>query len=70
MIGSMDSPPDAPGAARRIAHYLLERRLGAGGMGEVFLARDLALGRPTALKLLPEGFDPELRHRLLREART
>ena len=53
---------------RRLSHYRIERRLGAGGMGEVWLAEDLALGRPAALKLLPQGFDPDLRHRLLREA--
>ncbi len=41
---------------RRVSHYLVERLLGAGGMGEVFLARDLALGRPAALKLLSAGF--------------
>ena len=55
---------------RTVSHYRLERRVGAGGMGEVYLARDLALGRPTALKLLPEGFAPELRLRLLEEAET
>ena len=51
-----------------ISHYRVERRLGAGGMGEVYLARDLALGRPAALKLLPEDLAPSLRPRLLREA--
>ena len=54
---------------RRVSHYLLERLLGAGGMGEVHLARDLALGRPAALKLLPPGFDAAQRARLLEEAR-
>ncbi|HEX5042784.1 MAG TPA: protein kinase [Candidatus Polarisedimenticolaceae bacterium] len=54
--------------SRRLSHYRIERRLGAGGMGEVWLAEDLALGRPAALKLLPQGFQPELRRRLLREA--
>lgn len=52
----------------RISHYLLEERIGQGGMGEVFLARDLALDRAAAIKLLPESFSPELRRRLLREA--
>ena len=51
-----------------ISHYRLSTRLGAGGMGEVYLADDLALGRRAALKILPEGFDPHLRARLFREA--
>jgi serine/threonine-protein kinase len=65
-------PGSAPSRAgwigRTIAHYQVEERLGAGGMGEVYRARDLALGRPAALKLLPEDFSPALRARLLREA--
>ena len=52
--------------------YSLERRIGRGGMGEVFLARDLALDRPIALKLLPLAYssDQRARQRFLREART
>jgi len=52
----------------RLSHYLVEERLGEGAMGEVFRARDLALGRPAAIKVLPRSFSPEQRHRLLREA--
>jgi eukaryotic-like serine/threonine-protein kinase len=52
----------------KVSHYRIESRLGRGGMGEVYLARDLALGRLAALKLLPESFDAGLRRRLLREA--
>src|SRR5205085_3641289 len=51
-----------------LSHYLLEKRLGAGGMGEVFLARDLALGRPAAVKVLAQPRDDDLRSRLKREA--
>ena len=51
-----------------LSHYRLEERLGAGGMGEVFRARDIALGRDAALKLLPRDFEPSLRARLIREA--
>ncbi|MEP6767196.1 MAG: protein kinase [Acidobacteriota bacterium] len=53
---------------RTISHYRLTTRLGAGGMGEVYLADDLALGRRAAMKILPEGFSPQLRARLFREA--
>jgi serine/threonine-protein kinase len=52
--------------------YLLERELGRGGMGVVFLARDVALERPVAIKLLPPALAslPGLRQRFLHEART
>jgi TolB-like protein/Tfp pilus assembly protein PilF len=55
---------------RTLSHYRIEDRLGAGGMGVVYLARDLALGRMVALKVLPEGFSADLRERLMREARA
>ena len=52
--------------------YSLERELGRGGMGVVFLARDVALDRPVAIKLLPpaQAAVPDLRTRFLHEART
>ncbi len=52
--------------------YSLERELGRGGMGIVFLARDVALDRPVAIKLLPPvmAAQPALRQRFLLEART
>ena len=53
---------------KKLSHYLIERRLGAGGMGEVYLAQDLALGRPVALKILRPDLADRLRARLAREA--
>jgi serine/threonine-protein kinase len=55
---------------RTLGHYRIEERIGAGGMGEVFLAHDLALGRQSALKVLPRRVRSELRQRLIREAET
>jgi serine/threonine-protein kinase len=52
--------------------YSLEGELGRGGMGIVFLARDVALDRLVAIKLLPpaQAAQPGLRERFLREAQT
>jgi serine/threonine-protein kinase len=56
----------------QLGHYRLLRQLGAGGMGEVYLADDLRLGRKVAVKLLPAELtrDEEAKRRLLREARS
>ena len=52
--------------------YSIERELGRGGMGIVLLARDVALDRPVAIKLLPPHLAtrPDERERFLEEART
>jgi len=51
--------------------YSIDREIGRGGMGVVYLAREVHLDRPVAIKLLPpdRSVDPDLRTRFLREAR-
>ena len=63
---------DLPPALRDLERFRVVKKLGAGGMGEVYLAEDTLLGRKVALKLLPEGLfaDPEVRRRFSQEARA
>ncbi len=54
-------------AGRIIGHYRIERSAGAGGMGEVYVAHDLELGRTVAVKIAL-GTDAQAQARLKREA--
>src|SRR5580765_7589174 len=65
-----ETSPSAIG--RRIGHYQVQSLLGAGGMGEVYLAEDTQLGRKLALKLLPAQLtaDTDRLRRFEREARA
>jgi serine/threonine-protein kinase len=59
-------------AGARLGSYEILTPIGAGGMGEVFRARDTKLDRDVAIKVLPEAFlaDPERVNRFQREAKT
>jgi hypothetical protein len=61
---------DALTSGARLGSYEIIDRLGAGGMGEVYRARDTRLGRTVAIKVLRSGADPQLLQRLDREARA
>ena len=56
---------------KTLGHYEILEPLGAGGMGEVYRARDTKLNRDVAIKVLPEDFatDPERLARFEREAK-
>jgi eukaryotic-like serine/threonine-protein kinase len=55
-----------------LAHYRIVRKIGAGGMGEVYLAEDIKLDRKVALKLLPAevSSNPERMRRFIQEAKA
>lgn len=70
MFSNNETPANLAG--KEFNHYKVIRLLGAGGMGEVYLAEDTKLRRKIALKLLPPQFktDPERKKRFEKEARA
>jgi serine/threonine protein kinase/Tol biopolymer transport system component len=62
--------PLTPGV--QIGRYMIASKIGAGGMGEVYLAHDAELGRPVALKLLSADIasDPQRMQRFVQEAKS
>src|SRR3954468_19674618 len=70
----MTHPTDEflPLQAALVGEYFLQRELGRGGMGIVYLARDVQLDRDVAIKVLPSHLarTAESRERFVREART
>jgi serine/threonine protein kinase len=61
---------DEWGPGARVGRYVVLARIGSGGMGTVFRAEDVELGRVVALKRLHSGADSAARARLVREARS
>jgi len=62
----------ALGGGLLVNHYRIQKPIGAGGMGEVFLAEDTKLGRKVALKFLPQHLycNDSFKERFIREARS
>lgn len=60
------------GANSTLSHYRIVSKIGAGGMGEVYLAEDTKLHRRVAIKFLPNDSiaDEQGNHRLMREAQA
>src|SRR5438270_7356426 len=72
MAGVDSRPPMALAPGTRLGSYEITSPLGAGGMGEVYRARDTRLDREVAIKVLPQHLSTsgQLRERFEREARA
>jgi eukaryotic-like serine/threonine-protein kinase len=70
--GEVGNPPPPSMTGKIVSHYRMLEVLGGGGMGVVYTAEDLKLGRRVAVKLLPEALarDPVALERFEREARA
>src|SRR5262249_33531160 len=79
--GVSEIPPGGRGAfasafdgktSVRIDHFVVETKLGAGGMGAIYAARDVALDRAVAVKILPDELarEPGAQERFIREAQA
>ena len=69
---SLDQASPAIHDGHSISHYKIHKKLGAGGMGEVYLGQDTKLDRGVALKILPKDFstDSDRMRRFLQEAKA
>jgi serine/threonine protein kinase len=72
MVPVQDQRRANVGPGTKLGPYEVISSLGAGGMGEVYRARDTRLGRSVAIKVLPQQLSqmPDLQRRLNREARA